>query len=122
MRATADAPKRDDAKAGRPAKNLGDFPAVAAERIHQLHRAFDELSRLVDFLDRFGTVGTRDHDAVASTDAIVRDFVAKFLAVLVKKPDHRDPRIQQGSTKRSVLSRMKKRESRSCSLADVRVT
>src|SRR6185369_17757985 len=114
--------RRSAMKAGKPAKRSGDFPAVAAERIHQLHRAFDELGRLVDFLDRLGTVGARDHDSIASADAIVRDFVAKLLAILVEKPDHRAPRIQQRRSKRSALSRTKIQERRSCSLADVRVT
>src|SRR5215471_731518 len=74
--------------AGSP-EGLRDAPAVAAQIVHDLHGAFDQLCRLVDFLDRLGAVRPGDHDAVAAADAVARDFVAQLLSVAIEKPDHR---------------------------------
>src|SRR5947209_1391449 len=52
-----------------------DPPAFSAQRVHQLHGAFDQLCRLVDFFDRFGSIRVRDDDAVAAGEAVVTDLV-----------------------------------------------
>src|SRR5262249_11314376 len=62
---------------------LRDAPAVAAERVHQLHRPLDQLSRFVDFFDRFRAVRFGDDDLVAAGEPIVRDFVTKLFAVAI---------------------------------------
>src|SRR6266566_4448939 len=76
-------------------QSLRDFPAVPAQRVHQLHGTFDEFSRLVDLFDRLSPIRPRNDDAVASAGAISADFVAQLLAVAIEKPNHRTPRIPQ---------------------------
>src|ERR1043165_8851532 len=44
----------------------GDFPAVAAQRVHQLHRSFDELGRLVDFFHSLASIRPRGDDTIAA--------------------------------------------------------
>ena len=66
----------------------GYVPAFAAQRIHQLHRPFDELGRLVDFLDRLAAVRMSDDEAIAACGAIAADFVAEFLSVPIEEPNH----------------------------------
>src|SRR3989449_8964557 len=68
----------------------GDFPAVAAEGIHQLDRALDELGGLVDFFHRLAAVGTGNDDAIAPRQSVVTDLIAELLAVAIEKPDHSD--------------------------------
>src|SRR5438132_11205195 len=80
---------------------LRNPPAVAAQRVHQLHRPLDELGRLVDLLDRLAPVRTRDNHAVAAVGAVVADFITELLAVLVEEPDH--PARKPTTTRRTFL-------------------
>src|SRR5262245_1501848 len=52
----------------------GDFPTVAAQRIHQLDRPLDELGRLVDLFHRLTAVRARDDHAV-TTAAVSQNLV-----------------------------------------------
>jgi hypothetical protein len=65
----------------------GDFPTVAAQRIHQLNRPLDELGRLVDFFHRLAAVWAGDDDSI-SPAAFSQDFVPQSFAVSIEKPNH----------------------------------
>src|SRR5206468_1742795 len=92
------------------AKRSGDFPPFAAERIHQSHGPFDELARLVHFLDRLAAVGPRDHDTVVAGGTIARDLVPELLAVAIEEPNHR--RRQNTTNAHRVKWRISSKEAR----------
>ena len=69
-------------------RNLGNMPAVASQRVHQIDRPLNQLARLVDFLDRLGSVGPGDDDAIVSADTIAADLVSQSLSVAIEEPDH----------------------------------
>src|SRR5262245_53813676 len=83
-------------------KFSGDAPAVAAERVHQLHGTLDQFRRLVYFFDRLGAVGMRNDDRVMPAEAVVADFVAKLLAVFVEETDY--PDFKPTTTNRAVAT------------------